>query len=364
MPGLYVHIPFCASACPYCDFAFVVGRDAQAERYVGALVTEFTSRVPSGAPFDTVYFGGGTPTALDPAQLNRVLETVREHASVTPDAEVTVEANPNDLDCFPALRRIGVTRLSLGIQSSDDMTLRALGRSHTGADARLAVEIARSTGFDNVSLDAIFGGPGQSVDGWRSDLSHLLDLGPDHVSLYGLTVEPGTPYAKREAAGDLDLPTEDDQSAMYEVALSLTEHAGLEQYEISNFARPGHESRHNLSCWRGDVYVGIGMSAHSYDGHIRSWNHRLLNDYLGAVESGASPEAGREPIADDTRTVERVMLGLRTREGIDASAVGASTAADRLLSADLIETDGARIRLTRRGKHVADLVCAELVRDL
>jgi oxygen-independent coproporphyrinogen-3 oxidase len=370
MPGLYVHIPFCSSACPYCDFAFVVGKESQGKRYVDALTVEFTKRIGHFHPdtidtiVDTIYFGGGTPSSIAPSDLARFLQTVRNNISIAPDAEVTAEANPNDHLRFAALREAGITRLSLGIQSTNDRTLKALGRTHTGRDAARAVKAARAAGFENLSVDTIFGCPSQTVAGWRTDLESVIALGPDHVSIYGLTIEPRTPFAKQKASGALELPVEDDQARMYDIALELTEQAGLEQYEISNFARTGFESRHNLACWSGDTYLGVGMSAHSYDGKIRSWNTRSLKPYLEQVERGESVEDGCETIGEDTRRIERVMLGLRTREGIDRILLGETTATSRLLSGNLIERAGERLRLTRRGKHIADLVCAELVRDL
>ena len=366
MPGLYLHIPFCAAACPYCDFAFVVGRDSLAERYTRAIISELRARLPASgiSEFDTIYFGGGTPSAIPSSDLASVIDQIRMLVSVQPHAEITAEANPNDHHKFMELRAAGITRLSLGIQSTDDRTLEALGRTHTGQDAAHAVEIAREAGFDNLNLDAIFGGPSQGLTAWRDDLERIVSFGPDHVSIYGLTVEARTPFAKREAAGILNLPDESTQASMYEAALEITDRAGLSQYEISNYARPGSESRHNLACWKGDPYVGVGMSAHSFDGHTRSWNHRGINKYLQRIEAGLPAEEDREILAEDERRIERIMLGLRTREGIASDLLDENPMTSKLLSEDLIEREGERLRLTRRGKPVADLVCAELVRDL
>ncbi len=365
MPGLYIHMPFCASACPYCDFAFVVGRDALRPKYTDALITEIERRhTETGDSLDTIYFGGGTPSAVEPADLARILSVIHRIEDVSQDAEITVEANPNDRHKFGDLYRAGVTRLSLGIQSTDDGTLKGLGRSHTGKDASGSVEKARKAGFANLNVDAIFGNPGQTVSQWRDDLTDLIALGPDHISIYGLTIEPRTRFAKQQSGGQLALPDENTQSAMYDIALELTEKAGILQYEISNFAKPGHESRHNLSCWRGDTYAGFGLSAHSYSGNWRSWNVRNMNAYLDRIEGGETAEEGSERIADKTNRIERIMLGLRTRDGIDPSLLDQDQTSTRLLSENLLEKDGTRLRLTRRGKHVADLVCAELVRNL
>jgi putative oxygen-independent coproporphyrinogen III oxidase len=252
----------------------------------------------------------------------------------------------------------------LGIQSTNNKTLEALGRTHSADDAADAVEGARRAGFANVSIDLIFGAPEQTPAEWQSDLERALTLEPDHISLYGLTIESRTPFAKRQASGDLNLPVEDDQAAMYDLALQVTEQAGLSQYEISNFARPGFESRHNLSCWRGDSYLGVGLSAHSYDGSTRSWNVRSLNTYLDRLEEGKSPVEGSESIGEETRNLERIMLGLRTRDGIDSHLVGSENTISKLVSENLIQQTGERLTLTRRGKVVADSVCEELVRDL
>lgn len=366
MPGLYVHIPFCASACPYCDFAFVVGRDQVADRYVRALQSELRSRIDTASvdSFDTIYFGGGTPSAVPPDSLAHIIHTVADLASLARDVEITAEANPNDSHKFVLMREAGITRLSLGIQSVDDVTLAALGRTHTGKDAAKAVVDARRAGFRNINVDAIFGGPGQSVSQWRDDLSRILALEPDHISIYGLTIEPRTPFAMQTASGQLTVPGEDDQAAMYDIALDLTDRAGLRQYEISNYARPGYESRHNLSCWQGEPYLGVGMSAHSFDGTTRSWNVSKLNLYLERAESNTSTVEGHEALAAHQRTVERIMLGLRTRDGIDPVLLRDDTRVSRLMSENLIERSEGRLKLTRRGKSLADLVCAELVQDL
>lgn len=331
-----------------------------------ALNIEFVNRISQRwLEFDTVYFGGGTPSAIPTEYLSYFLQQVHKTGLVTEGAEVTAEANPCDVGQFAALFKAGVRRLSLGIQSTNDRALRALGRTHAAEDAAKAVEGARRAGFTNVSIDLIFGAPGQTTTEWQCDLEQALTLAPDHISLYGLTIEPGTPFAKQQASGDLVLPVEDDhQAAMYDLALQLTESAGLNQYEISNFARPGFESRHNLSCWRGDTYVGVGLSAHSYDGSTRSWNVRSLNEYLNRMEEGQSPIEGSESIGEETRSIERIMLGLRTRDGIDSHLVRSENAISRLVSENLIQRRGDRITLTRQGKVIADSVCEELVRDL
>jgi oxygen-independent coproporphyrinogen-3 oxidase len=332
---------------------------------VNALTTEFRNRTSQHrASFDTIYFGGGTPSAIPPEHLSHFLGEVRRAATIADCAEITAEANPSDERKFQALREAGITRLSLGIQSTNDQTLRALGRTHKGQDAAFAVEAARLAGFENVSIDMIFGAPEQTTAEWQRDLENALTLEPDHMSLYGLTIEPRTPFAKKSEAGQLVLPVEDDQAAMYDQAILITEKAGLNQYEISNFSRTGFESRHNLSCWRGDTYIGVGLSAHSYDGLKRSWNVRNLNAYLDRSEQRESTTEGSELIGPETRKIERIMLGLRTRDGIDSRLVNSDGVTSRLLSENLIQRTGERLTLTRKGKGVADSICAELVRDL
>ena len=332
---------------------------------MAALTVEFQNRADTfPRPYDTVYFGGGTPTAISPDLLGRFISSVKEAGALSPDTEITAEANPNDWAQFTKLRQAGVTRLSLGIQSTHDATLLALGRTHTGQDAGDAVTRARVAGFTNINVDLIFGAPEQTVSQWEADLDEALSLEIDHASIYGLTIEPRTPFAKRIENGDLVLPIEDEQAAMYDLALQKTDKAGLSQYEISNFARSGFESRHNLSCWRGDTYLGVGLSAHSYDGTARAWNVRNLNTYMDSIESLGSAVEGSEPIGDATRKIERIMLGLRTRDGIETRLVSGAAATTRLISQNLIEVNGERLTLTRRGKLIADAVCAELVKEL
>ena len=326
---------------------------------------EFMNRISqTWLEFDTVYFGGGTPSAISTEYLSRFLQQVHKTALITEGAEVTAEANPSDVGQFDALFKAGVRRLSLGIQSTNERVLRSLGRTHKAEDAAKAIEGARRAGFINVSIDLIFGAPGQTTNEWQCDLEQILSLAPNHISIYGLTIEPGTPFAKQHAFGDLALPVEDDQAAMYDIALQLTKSAGLNQYELSNFARPGFESRHNLSCWRGDTYMGLGLSAHSYDGSTRSWNIRSLNEYLKRIEENQSPVESSESIGEETRSIERIMLGLRTRDGIDSHLVHNEDAISKLVSENLIQRNGDRITLTRQGKVIADSVCEELVRDL
>jgi len=368
--GLYIHIPFCGSRCPYCDFAFVVRKTHLAGRYIAAVVRELGTRLAEidGPPvFGTVYFGGGTPSEISLEHLGQILDEARIRGTITADAEVTAEANPGDREAFGELRGLGVNRLSLGAQALDDGVLKALGRRHRTEDVDAAVAAARSAGFANLSLDLIFGAPSQSLGGWGHTLDRAIRLEPEHLSVYGLTVEPGTAFARRGAKGRLPLPDEDAQAAMYETAIDRLEQAGYRQYEISSFARPGFGSRHNVDCWSGRPYLGVGASAHSFTEGCRSWNLADLGAYMDQVEAGGSAVAGSERLSRDGRLLEQVMLGLRQRSGVSEGLLVSEGIRERLgllLSRQLLERMDGKVRLTRKGLLVADLVCAQLVGGL
>lgn len=361
MAGLYLHIPFCGSACPYCDFAFVVDREDESERYVDALQRELASRA-SGAfsPCETVYFGGGTPSSLAPEQVERLLKCVDRHLGIAPGAEITLEADPLHADRFGGYRKAGVTRLSLGIQALTSDALRALGRRHTVDQATTSFAAARRAGFENLNVDVIFGAPDQSAAAWAETLDRTVDLAPQHLSIYGLTIERSTPFGRRHARGTLPVPNEEAQATMFAYAQTSLERAGYLHYEISNYALPGLESRHNHACWRGASYLGLGVSAHSYDGDRRVWNTIDLNGYLTRIESGDLAIEGSEALTPEQKRLERVMLGLRTADGIEIALV-AGASVDRLVGQDVLERVDGYVKLTERGRLVADAVCSELV---
>lgn len=370
--GLYVHIPFCASRCPYCDFAFVVGRGRLSTRYADAVGREVRERVArefSGqVRFDTIFFGGGTPTAVAPSEIGHILDAVASVAGLAQSAEVTVEANPGAVDegKFRDLRRLGVNRLSLGVQSFDDDELRLLGRAHTSAEALRAYDAARGAGFENVSLDLIFALPGQTEAAWQSHLDRVIALGPEHISTYNLTVEPGTEFGRRLRRGRLTPLPEETQAAMYGAAIDRLTGAGYRHYEISNFARPGLCSRHNLGYWEGSDYLGVGMSAHSFIAGRRTWNVRGLIRYLERIEREGVAVAGQETLSPSERQTEAVLLGLRrVQEGVPVERIldhrGARRRIDRLIADDLLERIGGRARLTRKGLMVADAIAVELI---
>ncbi|MBO5898900.1 MAG: radical SAM family heme chaperone HemW [Clostridia bacterium] len=314
--GLYLHIPFCLQKCLYCDFCSFAGQDGDTHaRYVERLCREIVDRAVSVGQltFDTVYFGGGTPTLLSPDLLGRVLDTARTHLCILPDAEVTVECNPATADAakLSLLREAGVNRLSIGLQSADDGELRALGRAHTAKAAIETVRAARQAGFGNLSLDVMLGIPHQTRDSLDRTLDTLLSLSPEHISAYSLILEEGTPFY--DARDTLPLPDEDTVVALTEQAFATLAGAGYARYEISNFARAGFESRHNLHYWRMDDYLGVGIAAHSLIGRERLQNRPDLAAYL----DGEDITEREELLSDEVARDEYVMLGLRLVEGID-----------------------------------------------
>jgi oxygen-independent coproporphyrinogen-3 oxidase len=380
--GIYVHIPFCSHICPYCDFNTYAGQSDRIPAYVDAVrrETAFWGSQYEGRAAGSIFIGGGTPSLLAPNQIKSILAACESAFDIVPGAEVTIEANPNNLDeCYCAgLLASGVNRLSIGAQTLDRRGLRVLGRMHEATDVADAVAAARRAGFDNVSLDLIYGWPGQSIDQWRSDLNLILagDVGgrpPDHLSLYGLIVEPGTPMADAVHRGILT-PLDDDTAAdFYELAMSMLAVAGWIHYEIANWASsPQTVSRHNAIYWRNGDYAGIGAGAH---GHVR--NRRTMNQpspgrYIAALERNESAVTNVEILDDRTAMGETMMLGLRLLEdGVSppsfAQRHGVSLIDQfgpqlaRLTSMGLLEADEARVRLTTRGVLLANSVCAEFL---
>ncbi len=327
--------------------------------YVDACVADVESQRARGGipPATSVFFGGGTPSRIPAADLARILAAIPR----TSDAEVTVECNPDSVDAeqLDVLVAAGVTRVSLGVQSFRRPVLAALGRTHDPANVTRAVGWARGAGITRLNLDLIYGTPGETVADWRASLEGALALEPDHVSAYALTVESGTPLGQDIAAGRRAAPDDDDQAEKYEVADDVLTAAGLEWYEISNWARPGEECRHNLVYWEGDDYLAIGCAAHGKTGPRRWWNVRTPERYIDAVRAGRSPEAGDETLDPAGRAVEALGLALRTRSGVVAEAVDADQLAV-VRAAGLVEVTGSRVRLTRRGRLIANEVTIRL----
>ena len=317
--GLYIHIPFCKSKCIYCDFYSLPRAEDRMDRYVSALcrqLAEIAQRTTAHT-VDSVYLGGGTPSYLGEKRLRRILKTVKKHYHLSRDAEITLEANPDsagDWRALRSLRRAGMNRLSLGVQSADDGLLRTLGRPHTFAQAEEAAAAARRARIRNLSLDLIYGLPGQDLAGWKDTLERAAALEPEHLSCYGLKVEEGTPLWDMQEK--MDLPDDDAQADMYLWTVERLEALGYEQYEISNFARPGRASRHNMKYWTLCEYAGFGPGAHSDLGDVRYAYLPSLDTYCAGVEAGVSVLESNEHIPSRERDIEYVMLGLRLTQGI------------------------------------------------
>lgn len=318
--GLYIHIPFCKQKCAYCDFYSLAGNEHRMEEYTDALCADLTetARYTPGYGVDTVYFGGGTPTYLGEKRLVRILKTVLKHFHVEKDAEITLEANPDsagDWKVLRTLRKAGFNRLSLGMQSACDEELREIGRIHTAGETRAAVAAARKAGFDNLSLDLIYGLPGQTMARWQENLSAAAALQPEHLSCYGLKVEEGTPlFLQQESA---NLPDDEAQSDFYLYTVEFLAAHGYGQYEISNFAKPGRESRHNLKYWSLQEYAGFGPGAHSDLGGMRYAYDRSLSSYITGIKTHAPLFSEQDRIPPADRDAEWLMLGLRTVYGLD-----------------------------------------------
>lgn len=346
----YVHVPFCRRRCPYCDFAVVTPEEAAklqivdpVDRYLSAVVSEIGME-PPWAPLDAVNVGGGTPSTLDAARMRRLLDALAVRFGLAADAEVSIEANPEDWE--PVLGQAwadaGVTRISFGVQSFDDDVLAALGRTHTAADAIAAVEGALAAGFRDVSLDLIYGTPAESETSWERSVATALALGVPHLSAYSLTVERGTELSRLVNAGAPE-PDPDVQADRFEHVVAAAADAGLVHYEVSNFARPGHVARYNLATWAQGEYLAFGLGAHGHREGVRRRNIRRLDRYLDRIESGGPATAGTEQLGTDERELERLIVGLRRRCGVRAGDLGealiASPDGRRLVEAGILRLD-------------------------
>ena len=367
----YVHVPFCRHRCGYCDFTLVAGRDDLIESYLVALEREVSS-LETPRDVDTLFLGGGTPTHPPPAQLARLLELIRRCFVLAPGYEFSVEANPNDLtdDKIGLLAGVGVNRVSLGVQSFDPDVLRMLERDHTPAEIadvvpRLGKRIA------NVSLDLIFGVPGQTLASWRDTLRLAIELEPQHISTYGLTYEKGTAFWTRRAKSALRPADEDLEYEMYATAMDDLAAAGFEQYELSNFARPGFACRHNQTYWSGQPYFGFGPGAARYINGRRETNHRSVTTWIHRVLSGESSVGFTEELSPEDRAREAIVIGVRQSAGVDRREFRDRTGFDldalagpaivKHVANGLLEDDGGRIRLTRAGRFVADGVIVDFL---
>lgn len=361
--GIYVHVPFCLTRCGYCDFNAYAGLDHLALPYMEALRREADLHAPDWAQesIATIFLGGGTPTLVSPDALAGFLDHVRATYAVDPAAEITVEANPDTVDAaaFAALRAAGVTRVSLGVQSFDPVALASLERVHGPDAARRAIGAARGVGIDDLSLDLIYGAHGETDASWRATLDETVALAPEHVSAYALTIEPATALGRAIAAGLAPAPDPDVQADRYHLACDILGAAGYEHYEVSNWARPGRESRHNLGYWRRSPYLGLGAGAHGFRGDRRSWNVRPPHEYLDRVGRGELPVGGEERLGADEVRFEELSLGLRVRDGIPAGLVDPATARP-LLDAGLLAVSGDRIAATEDGWLLLNALVLEL----
>jgi oxygen-independent coproporphyrinogen III oxidase len=385
--GLYVHVPFCERICPYCDFAVVRTRVLEPKRedaYVDALLQELAARqgVFAQRRLETVYLGGGTPSLLRPESVARMLGAAREAFAESASQEVTLEVNPSTLERarLPGFQAAGVNRLSVGVQSFNDLVLHRLGRAHRASEARATLRCARDAGYMNLSLDLIFGAPRQGEEDFARDLDEAIGFAPQHVSAYGLTIEPGTPFSLAAKRGQLGLAEDDSVASMMELAAARLAAAGLAPYEISSFARPGFESRHNRRYWERRPVLGIGVGAWSSEPPTpaapfgaRSANVRGLTEYLRRIAEGELPVAGAREVLDErTARGEAMFLALRTAGGVDAARFAAefggpprrffAGAIDACTKAGLLaELSGGDLRLTARGRLLSDSVFEQLV---
>jgi oxygen-independent coproporphyrinogen III oxidase len=356
---IYVHIPFCARICPYCAFYKDLLDRSQTWRFCEAILRDLDQQCASFAVSpETIYFGGGTPTALTTSQLEFLLGRLRERLDLSSLAEWTIEANPGSVSARKAalLRKLGVTRVSLGIQSWDDQLLKLLGREHNSQQAEQSFQILRAAGFSNVNVDLMFGLPGQTIEQWKSTLEKTIALQPDHVSAYCLTYEEDTEFFLRHARGEL-LQDTDADAGFFEMAMSMLEDAGYEHYEISNYARRGFASVHNRAYWLGKDYLGIGPSAFSSVGMHRWQNVCNYRAYADRVLRGQPPRGFSENLTIEMKRTERIALSLRMCEGVVASELkNFAQQTTELISLGLLRKSNGNFQLTRKGKSLADSV--------
>ena len=375
MAGIYIHIPFCKTRCKYCDF-FSTTHLEKRSQYVEALLAEMKDRVAIAHseasnssqsvqyPISTIYIGGGTPSTLEVEQLRRLGEEAIRLAGDEAKGErreITLEANPGDitLEKATAWRAIGINRLSMGIQSFDDDLLRLIGRRHTAEQARKAVAIAQAAGFDNISIDLMYALPSQTMEQWQRDVAEALQLGVQHISTYGLIYEEGTMLTALLERGHITPVDEDTEIQMYDYLVEQLTANGFEHYEVSNFALPNRRSKHNSNYWNDTPYIGLGAGAHSYDGTVRSWNISDVDAYIEqAMAHHLQPE--QEILTEEQRHTERVMLGLRTNQGISSCEIDLSKAMP-YIEQGLLTQKGERIVATTKGYHILNRIIEDLL---
>ena len=375
--SVYIHIPFCVRKCAYCDFTSFPGRTAQMETYLLAVCREMRAQAAffGRREVSTVFIGGGTPTLMTGAQVQHLMDGLRACFDLAPDAEITMEGNPGTVTAehLAAYRAAGVNRLSLGVQSMDDALLAAIGRIHTAAQAREAVQLARAAGFTNINLDLMLGLPGQSAAQWERTLAEAIALSPEHLSCYSLIVEEGTPLSAQLEAGACALPDEDELCRMDEITEQLTVQAGFARYEVSNYARPGRECRHNIVYWACRPYLGLGCAAHSDMDGRRFYNPDDWAGYLRQAQSGSAVRAQEGENTPQDRMYERMMMGLRMTRGVDAARFTRDFGAPpeafwpktlaRMTQGGLTERAAERIRLTPRGMQVMNGILVAMLEE-
>jgi oxygen-independent coproporphyrinogen-3 oxidase len=375
MSSLYIHIPFCLSKCPYCSFVSWPGMDRLYQRYVAALLREAAGLRPNASdlPIATLFLGGGTPSLLAAKEVAAIVTGCKELFGFSEQTEISIEANPKtiNLEKLTLLRESGINRLSIGVQSFNDRELEFLGRPYSADDAAMAVRLARMAGFDNISLDLMYGLPSQDHHSWQQSLDQALFLAPDHLSLYELTVEQGTPYHRQLEQGLLDLPDEEEIAAMDQITASLCQEGRLAHYEISNYARPGYECRHNINYWQNGPYLALGAGAFSYGEGRRQQRISDPQRYCELIEAGQSVIVEEECLEQAASFRESVIMGLRMNCGVSRARLRrrynmelGSCYGDtliRLLDQGLLEMTTDHLRLTSRGRMFANKVMAELV---
>jgi oxygen-independent coproporphyrinogen-3 oxidase len=372
MAGIYIHIPFCKQACHYCDFHFSTNQNSRNELTM-AIADELSiqKNYLEGDPINTIYFGGGTPSILTIDEIKSILDSARQNFDVLMHTEITLEANPDDLttEKLLMLKEVGVNRLSIGIQSFDDSVLKFLNRAHTGYSAMQCVNEARIAGFNNISLDLIYAIPGQDDDAWRKNIKQVVALNPEHISSYSLTIEEKTTFGRWSAQGKLKAADDEIAASQLEILMQELEDMGYEHYEISNFSRPTFQSRHNSNYWRQEKYLGVGPSAHSYNGDSRQFNISNNNLYLQSLKDGVIPFE-MEILSPEDKTNEYLLTTLRTSWGSDLQKLKNEFGydvqeihknyLDTLHAKKLVEIDHGALKLTKAGKLLADKIASDL----
>ena len=373
MAGLYIHIPFCKQRCSYCAFYSTTLYNIR-ERYVDALCKELIARknYTGNTSIETIYFGGGTPSTLSIEQLQKICDTIHSAYNVAPSAEKTIECNPDDLtaDFLTQLRKLPFNRISMGVQSFNDTQLQRLGRRHNAEKARQAVANARKAGYDNISIDLIFALPGSTIADWEHDLESAIALRPNHLSAYNLTYEEGTPMHRALERGDFAELSEEENIEQFQMLIAKLKGAGYRHYEISNFALPGCESRHNSSYWNDTPYIGCGAAAHSYNGTSRQWNIADIQKYINSIESN-SPEFEIEHLSEEERYNDTILTRLRTADGVPLTWIKEKfsdklnnhlrRAAEKEIALGNLKEENGHLSLTEKGIFISDAVIREFI---